>query len=468
MSRLLVAVFALVCLASPATAQDDPKKQPPDTGGLKALKDPDPEVRYNAAQILIDVGPSGKFAVPAIQEQLKDEKVSWVKVKFIEAIWILDKPSTVKALLPPLLEIVKEDKSEMARASACNVIGLFGSSLAKSPLSKQAVTALMLALKDADATVRAEAAVALGEIGPAAKAAVPKLLETLKSDKLDFAEPFVLGALGKIGPDAGPALAEALGAPEYRLRRGAAYALALVRPPVKEAVQPLGKLLSAPESDLRGLAARALGKIGKDAMPLQTDVAKLLDDNNVQVRVQSAVALWEISGETSGKPMIVGALKSADQRVREQTCRVCAEIADAAVVPLTTLTDRLKDEAPSVRRLAAEALGLAGMRADASVPELRSALKDTDGSVRVSVALALWRIDKNAKEPVPLLTEWVANVDESVKTRKDAAGALATIGPDAKSAIKVLSQIRLDKTDNPEVRRAAAIALQKIGVQAQK
>src|SRR5256885_1672691 len=136
--RYCIAVGVTVLLIHPLAAQE--KKGQPDFDGLKALRHPDPDVRYSPAPPASDLGPA------------------------------------------------------------------------------------------------AEAALALGEIGPAAKGAVPALLATLKSDEVLLIEPFVLGTLGKIGEPAVPALIEALVAKEYRLRHGAAYALALIGPGAADAV----------------------------------------------------------------------------------------------------------------------------------------------------------------------------------------------------------------------------------------
>jgi HEAT repeat protein len=457
MSQFLLSAFLFGLLAVPVATQAQKKDQPPDFEGIKALKHNDPDVRFSAAQRLVDVGPAAKFASGAVNEQLKEEKVSWVRVKLVEALWVIEKPP-VQSLMPTLLEALKDEKSEVARANACNVIGQFGA------LGKPGVAALAKALNDKDPTVRVEAAMALGEIGPGAKAAIGALLDTLKPKEINFAEPFVLTALGKIGEPAVPALKSALTAPEYRLRRGAADALAMIGPAAADTIDPLGKMLAAPEADLRGLAVRALGKIGKDAKPLAAEVIKLLDDGNPQVRIQAAVALWEIDDNASGKPALVGALKNANVRVREQACRACAEVAGSPVVPMTTLTDRLKDEAASIRKLAAEALGAAGAKATDALPELKNVLKDQDGLVRVSAALALWRIDKKAKEPVTMLAGWLADAKENDRTRKEAAAALGEIGPDARSAATLLFQAFRDSENSPQLRRAAAAALRKVEV----
>src|SRR5207249_5743965 len=98
---------------------DTKKQQQPDFDGLKALKHPDPDVRFNAAQLVCDLGPVAKVAIPAIKEQLKEEKSAVIRVKLIEALWKVEKPP-VRDLLPVLLEALG-DKNETARANAANV-----------------------------------------------------------------------------------------------------------------------------------------------------------------------------------------------------------------------------------------------------------------------------------------------------------------------------------------------------------
>src|SRR2546430_6828411 len=57
-----------------------------------------------------------KVAIPAIKEQLKEEKSPVIRVKLIEALWKVERPP-VRELLPVLLDALT-DKNETARANA--------------------------------------------------------------------------------------------------------------------------------------------------------------------------------------------------------------------------------------------------------------------------------------------------------------------------------------------------------------
>src|SRR5206468_4025151 len=118
--------------------------------------------------------------------------------------------------------------------------------------------------------VRMEAALTLGEMGPAAKSTIPALLSALKEDELRLLEPLVAVTLANIGPSAVPALKQALVEKDARLRRTAAYALSLIGPKAASASGMLTDALADAEADVRALAAKALGRIGaeaKDALP---------------------------------------------------------------------------------------------------------------------------------------------------------------------------------------------------------
>ena len=412
-------------------------------------------MRLRAAQVLIDLGPVAKFAVPALREQLKEEKNSVNRVKLAEALWIIDKPPA-RSLLPVLLEALA-DKDATARANAANVLGQLGSG------ARSAVPALAKLLQDKELTVRIATALALGEMGPAAKEAVPALVDTLRSDDVFLLEPFVVGTLGKIGEDAVPFLKTGLTAKEPSLRRGAVYALALIGAGAADAVEPLGQMLADPDAELRAQSARTLGKIGKAARSTVPLLSKLLADKEYLPRIEAAVALWRVDNVSGGLPVLVLAMKHESVKVREQACMGLGELSGSKLVPVAPLRDGLKDSAPTVRALAAETLGNIGSPAAEALPALREAFKDNSAFVRVQAATAVWRIDRQAADVLPVLTLWLGDKDQLL--RKTAAAALGAMGADARAAWDALLVLY---RDDPvfQVQRAAGIALRQIDLKA--
>ena len=113
-------------------------------------------------------------------------------------------------------------------------------------------------LKNPYPGIRADAAAALGHLGPQAKNAVPALEEALKDE-------------------------------EAEVRAQAAQALAAIG---EEAVQPLTKALSDDNRQMRMGAALALGRMGRKAQAAAPALAEALEDRDISVRCHAAQALW--------------------------------------------------------------------------------------------------------------------------------------------------------------------------------
>src|SRR5882724_11528716 len=102
----------------------------------------------------------------------------------------------------------------------------------------------MQELTDPAPQTRLQALTSLGELGPAAREAVPALLHMLKDRGNPQANPNTLSTIGlisaqslaRIGKGAVPALVQALASDHPRVRAGAAHALGLMRPPIAAAV----------------------------------------------------------------------------------------------------------------------------------------------------------------------------------------------------------------------------------------
>lgn len=136
------------------------------------------------------------------------------------------------------------------------------------------------------------AADALGEIGPAAAAAV--LIEALLHDTNFFVRQSAAHVLGKIGPAAAaavPALIEALHDDDRNVRRPAADVLGKIGPAAAAAVPVLIETLRDDDRNVRRKAAHALGKIDPAAAAADPALIEAPQDTNFFVRRSAADAL---------------------------------------------------------------------------------------------------------------------------------------------------------------------------------
>lgn len=164
-------------------------------------------------------------------------------------------------------------------------------------------------LKDPDVTVRVKAAQALRDFGPAAKAAVPALVEAAKDEEVGWAQ----SALESIGPGgkwALPQLIEKLSDEDPRGRASAAFAIGCIGPQAKEAVPNLIESLKDDSYGVRAEAARALGKIGPSAKAAVPALVETTKDEQSWVRLWAADAIWRIDRDPRAIPVLIDVLKS--------------------------------------------------------------------------------------------------------------------------------------------------------------
>jgi HEAT repeat protein len=219
----------------------------------RALGDGGPP-RVKAAESLGRLGPPAKSAVPILADLLKEPDAE-TRIQAALALWRIDHQAEVVPVL------VRELKSSVARRPT-----------SASPLSGR----LGVAGSTAAVPPCRQAADALGIMGPAARAAVPALIEVLRNPRLCSHRPSYAQALAKIDRQAAgvavPMLIDLLDSkPEdlrlseqaaAALRRQAAKALGEIGAPARDAVPSLRKALSDPDDGARADAAAALKKLG--------------------------------------------------------------------------------------------------------------------------------------------------------------------------------------------------------------
>jgi HEAT repeat protein len=193
-----------------------------------------------------------------------------------------------------------------------------GGGASKGPESEQpkfegkSATEWLEDFKNEDPESRAEAAKALGALGPDAKSAIPDLAKALNNDevRVEASE-----ALGHMGSEAVPALVRALGERSMGARRRAGAALAAIG---AEAVPALREALKDRNPRVRQEAAVALGMMGPAAADAVGDLAALLKDDEKWVRIYAAQALGDIG------PSAKGAVAALEELKDDPGCRARA------------------------------------------------------------------------------------------------------------------------------------------------
>jgi HEAT repeat protein len=201
-------------------------------------------------------------------------------------------------------------------------------------------------LASADEAVRLAAVQALAGLGPAARPAIPGLLQTVTDDSwsVGVAARLALARIGAATPEQVAELIRLLDEPNWAVRRGAVDALA------------------------------ELGAAAEDAVPALA--AKLADaDPALPARIERA--LGRISPYWPARP--------------------------AAQAALPALAGKLAARDPKLRRAAAGALARFGPSAAPAVPALLLRLTDHDEYVRISVEAALDAIDPTWRREVFVL-----------------------------------------------------------------
>ncbi|AOX03140.1 hypothetical protein BJP34_30155 [Moorena producens PAL-8-15-08-1] len=201
--------------------------------------------------------------------------------------------------------------------------------------SESLVNTLLSWLKDDDATVRSEAALALGELGQVSELVVNSLLMRL-NDK------------------------------NSRVRYSSIWALGKLKQPGKTVVSALLTRLNDQNSRVRCLSASVLGKLEQRSETVVSALITSLKDKDSDLRCAAATALGQLGNGQFGNlsETVVSALlpqlEDQDSDVRCATINALSQLGNSSQVVITALLGCLKDEESGVRASAAETLAELG------------------------------------------------------------------------------------------------------------
>jgi HEAT repeat protein len=399
--RVLLTASALVAVCSTAAAQPMAFEDV-----VRNLRNPDPEIRMSALQLLRDA----KYpeAIVPIAALIKDP-INEIQMEAIDAelSFYLADAVTTKSRVAFVVEV-------RSAGRAAKAFDLGPMAALPKPAPQEVVRALLEAIDDETQAVRVEAIYTLGVIGrgPLAGDEGAMLVKAL-----DHYDPMIRAAagrvIGRLGAEkAGEALIVALNDSNAQVRVAAMRALGDTREvsavkPLTEQFEYYGKgagawsaldalariadpssielftsQLSSKDPNMRRAAAEGLGRTGEKS-EIETLVTMASNDESEAVRAASAFALQKFGENYLSR--LVDFMDS--DKMAPQVQAYLFELGTAVAAPLIP---RLLEPDEGIRRHVAEVLG--GIGDESTVAGLTPLLKDKDKSVQKAARLAIERI----------------------------------------------------------------------------
>lgn len=300
--------------------------------------------------------------------------------------------------------------------------------------AKSAISTLINALKEPE--LRDNAIVTLGNIGIAAKAAVPDLIEILQ-DENAVIRISVIESLCKIGAEVKtiPSLIATLEDTSPQVRASAAFALGCFHQKAKAAVEPLIVALQDEDDWVRTNSAEALSRI-KDAKIAIPALTIALQDNYPRVRGKAALALANIGKASEVISSLVAAFSDNDARVRAAIADALGSFAEEGKIAACVLVNALEDNNVYVRISSAKALIKIGMEIPVSMRILRDVFKTEDKQIRMNAALNLGIIALNVQEKANKLS--AIELEQVISSLRSFCDVLKVQGFDSTEFVLVL------------------------------
>lgn len=261
-------------------------------------------------------------------------------------------------------------------------------------------------------TYLAGPAKALGKIGPAAKAAIPSLVESLGDKRFHMVRDASRVALGQMG---------------------------------KEAVGPLVRLLENAGNDLDLMidVLDCLEKIGGEAFEAIPFIQKTLADNRKEILIPALRVLQKVAGHPSASstvPFVHKLLKHKEAQVRRCAASILGAVKKEQEKTVERLIEMFKDVDFSVREEAAKSLGRIGRVA--AIP-LRKPLNSGDPQQQVLALRALCTIKAKDKVFIQDLLNLLKS--KSFQVQDLAAQALLQFGALVAPKLKEIAEGNRDK-----------------------
>lgn len=458
---------------------------------LLPLLDPNrPERCIHACDVLQGLGPAATAATERLLDLVEsgDSRICWHAVRALAAIGLPAERGVA------VFRRMLKHKDPRVRAAGCEGLARYGAE------AREALDELLEMLaNDPSLLVRVAAARAIGAMGEAAAPAVSRLDKTLDEAPAPVALA-ALQALEDIGTPSVPVLTRRLEDPAWRAL--AAHALGNIGPPAESAVPKLGAYVQGGDEVTRREVLHAIAAIGeldwatirrllgivRDAEDPERPLAmyvlgrlrveqaeplleRALQDERADelTRFAAAWALLQIRPDeqryrTAAAPLVAGALKNEVPLVRREAARTAAELGLKSPEVIAALTALIADEEPDVRVEALAAVADLGVWNQGIERAVRGALDDPISDVRYAALHAVGTAGPAAAQTAELLVRRLSASDQFERCL--AAWALLRTAPEdvlrrEQERIAAAAELAVDWPD-PELRRNVAEALRRI------
>ncbi len=275
---------------------------------VRALAHLNPHVRASAAEALGKMGVAAAGAQPALETAFRDED-GGVRGQATRALGLIGPPTPAaeQVLLTAL-----QDADPLVRAAAVETVGLWGEP------SEAVLRSLAVLVEDANDQVRVEATRVLPRLAGATPAVIDALCQRLLDDDSAWVQVHAALALGQLGPAAAAAGASLLRAAqigEVSVREQALRAIAMIQPP--EILVAFAAALKDPNGDIRKVASGGWMKAASIPAEIIPDLIVALSDPEVQVRANAAHALARlVSLPAEAVPLLVACTADPSDSLR--------------------------------------------------------------------------------------------------------------------------------------------------------
>lgn len=419
---------------------------------FEAFNSSDIETKRAVSGVLASAGPFDRKHLPTLISALSVRDRS-VKAFVLDALsWY---PEHADEIVPHVIPFV-DQQDPLLQEKAIFTIARIG------PMARAALPSLIDALKSRTDRIRSLAAWAIAELEPQSSDAVQPLSEMLETTSNDKALENVVFAIKKLGPYARAAWPKLVPFLAHRSNAVRKHALeALVNAPLDSSDREVAsamlatfpRLQNSSYVDARICVIRSLGKIGAQDQGVQSLLLnQLADEETLEVRQAAAFAIAELGVDwPAAEKSLAELLKTDDELTATYATLALLNMNSPARAAWPELVRALGHESSLVRKYAIRKLRESQFDSVDLVYDLCEIADNSSYEESRIYAIECLGMTRQDGEPVKHLLLTALHQHERPSVQKAAVGAMGRIGAKWKEAAQPLGRILSNWSDDDSV-----------------